>query len=61
MGEEVVWNLFSSLDANLILQIPISRRVMVDKLKWVPDCLGQFTVKSAYMVAWVLEILRLSS
>ena len=34
-----------------MLQIPISRMIMSDKLIWLFDSLGHFTVKSAYIVA----------
>ena len=48
--EEVIRSNFSDLDAEVILQIPLSRSFMEDKLIWILDSLGRFIVKSAYMV-----------
>ena len=54
MNEDVVNAYFTSEDAKLILQIPLSRRYMDDKLIWILDPLGQFTVKFAYVVARIV-------
>ena len=48
---ELVKESFCLVDADAILDIPLSRRNMEDKLMWLPDPLGQFTIKSAYNVA----------
>ncbi|XVF01256.1 hypothetical protein REPUB_Repub04eG0072400 [Reevesia pubescens] len=43
--------LFSPLDASLILQLPLARRIVHDRLVWQGSCLGQFSVRSAYFMA----------
>ena len=44
-------NVFSHSDASLILKIPLCQRRTRDRLIWIRDSLGQFLVRSAYIVA----------
>ncbi|KAB2633991.1 hypothetical protein D8674_036633 [Pyrus ussuriensis x Pyrus communis] len=49
--EEVITELFSELEGNLIISLPISLRLLEDKVIWHFDKKGLFSVKSAYHVA----------
>ena len=44
----LIHELFTLLDAQAILSIPIPIRPRTDKLVWMPDLKGCFSVKSAY-------------
>jgi hypothetical protein len=50
--EEILNLLFSSVDVQWILNIPLSRRGMDDFAAWHFNKNGIFTVKSAYYVEW---------
>ena len=52
----LVLDLFDANSANAILSIPIHSRTRPNKLVWIPDSKGCFSVKSAYK-----EIVNLSS
>ena len=44
----IVLDTFNPISANAILSIPIPSRPSLDKLMWIPDSKGLFSVKSAY-------------
>ena len=44
----MVLDIFNPIFANAILSIPIPSRLSPDKLMWIPDSKGLFSVKSAY-------------
>ena len=44
----LVMDIFNPISANAILSIPIPSRSSPDKLMWIPDSKGLFSVKSAY-------------
>ena len=44
----MVLDIFNPISANAILSIPIPFRPSPDKLMWIPDSKGLFSVKSAY-------------
>ena len=48
---EVVRALFLPFKVDLILKIPLSHNLLEDKLIWIGNKRGEFTVKSAYFVA----------
>ena len=48
---DTLYELFSSEDVEHILKIPLSRKSMEDRVIWSRDFLGQFSSKSAYIVA----------
>jgi len=47
---ETVRALFFPFEADMILKIPLSYNLPEDKLIWVGNKKGEFTVKSAYFV-----------
>ena len=47
----MVKEIFSVVDASMILRIPLSRQIIPDKLIWRESPIGKFFVKSAYFVA----------
>lgn len=47
----VVTDLFSDLEASLIISLPISQRLPEDRVIWHFDKKGLFSIKSAYHVA----------
>jgi hypothetical protein len=46
--ENLIWSLFSPIDAEAILKIKPSRRREADVLAWQPEPSGVFSVRSAY-------------
>jgi hypothetical protein len=46
--ENLIWSLFSPIDAEAILKIKPSRRREADVLAWQPEPSGVFSVSSAY-------------
>ncbi|KAK1620559.1 hypothetical protein QYE76_026076 [Lolium multiflorum] len=49
--EDLVWNTFQQIDADIILKIKPSRRQANDVLAWQPEKSGSFSVRSAYKLA----------
>ncbi|EEF41737.1 conserved hypothetical protein [Ricinus communis] len=47
-NRDLIENIFNQHDASLILHIPLSNRQVVDRLFWVVNPKGDFTVKSCY-------------
>ena len=50
--QDIVRDIFSTSDANLIMNTHLSKRGIPDKLIWRNSVTGSFLVKSAYYVAW---------
>lgn len=48
---ELIRTLFLPFEANTILNIPLSHNLPEDKVIWVGNCNGVFTVKNAYYIA----------
>lgn len=46
--KDVINDMFSQRDANLILSIPLSQHASEDKLIWAKEMNGKFSVKSCY-------------
>lgn len=44
----MVADIFNRRDRELILQIPLSSRIIQDDWYWLPDSKGQYTVRSCY-------------
>ena len=55
-NEQLIRNSFSMREAKVILEIRLSKRSTADRLIWVLDKLGHFTVRSAYNMARVVVI-----
>ena len=53
-NENLIRNSFSRMEAEAMLEIRLSRRSIADRLIWVSDKLGHFTVRSAYSMAIVV-------
>lgn len=51
LKSEVIRTIFLPFEANTILNIPLSYNLPEDKLIWMGNKKGEFTVKSAYYVA----------
>ena len=49
---DVIRAIFLPFEADTILRIPVSRRLPEDKLIWMGNTRGEFTVKSAYHIAF---------
>ena len=49
--KERIMAMFHQFDANAILQVPLSRRVVQDVLLWSFAKKGRYTVRSGYFVA----------
>ena len=53
---ELVRGLFLPQDAEAILSIPISESIAKDRMVWAKDKKCIFTVRSAYRLAWEIEV-----
>jgi hypothetical protein len=56
--EELLHNLFWSVDVQRILNIPLSRRGVEDVVSWHFNRNGIFSVKSAYHIEWDYQLGR---
>jgi hypothetical protein len=54
--EELLHNLFWSVDVQRILNIPLSRRGVEDVVSWHFNRNGIFSVKSAYHIEWDYQL-----
>lgn len=53
--KDLIEELFSDMEADLIFRIPLSLRPSEDKVLWHFDRKGNYNVKSGYNVAWITQ------